>query len=145
LWQGRLWARDSNPNSTNAVLDATTGVALGSFSATVIPAFADQRGFFRTDYTLEALDVTTRTILWSFEGDGALVSAPLVVNGVVYIGSRNGELYALDPTTGTVQWSDTLPWGVSYSTEFGLAPVANMNAGGNALVVTAGNHLVCYR
>jgi len=145
FWQGRLWVRDSTPNASNVVLDATSGAALGSFSATVIPAFADQRGFFRSDYSLTALDATTRAVLWDFAGDGALVSAPLVVNGVVYIGSRLGALYALDPTNGTVRWSDTLPWGISYSTEYGLAPVANMNAGGNALVVPAGNHLVCYR
>ncbi|HTB57510.1 MAG TPA: PQQ-binding-like beta-propeller repeat protein [Polyangia bacterium] len=143
LWQGSLWARDTSLN--NLVLDATSGAELGAFSATVIPAFADQRGFFLTDGTLRALDVTTRTILWTFAGDGALGSAPLVVNGVVYVGSTSGQLYGLDPTTGTMLWSDTLPWGVSPSGEFGLAPVAGLGAGGDALVVPAGNHLVCYR
>jgi outer membrane protein assembly factor BamB len=143
LWQGAVWARDSA--SSNLVLDATSGAELGSFSATVIPAFADQRGFFLTGGTLQALEVTTRTILWSFAGDGALASAPLVVNGVVYIGSTSGQLYGLDPTTGTMLWLDTLPWGISPSGEFGLAPVAGLEAGGNALVVPAGNHLVCYR
>jgi outer membrane protein assembly factor BamB len=144
--QGRLWARDSA--MSNLVLDATTGGALGSFSATVIPAFADQRGFFLAGTTLQALDVATRTILWSFDGDGLLASAPLVVNGFVYIGSNgpdSGHLYALDPATGTVQWSDTLPVGFAGSGESGLAPVVGMGAGGNALVVPAGPYLICYR
>jgi outer membrane protein assembly factor BamB len=147
LWQGRLWTRDASPVSpNNLLLDATSGAELGSFSASVIPAFADQRGFFLTDDgTLQALDLTTSTPLWSFTGDGGLVSAPVVVNGVVYVGSSSGQLYALDPTTGTVAWSDTLPWGVSRSNESGVAPVAGLGAGGNALVVPAGNHLVGYR
>jgi outer membrane protein assembly factor BamB len=143
LWQGRLWTRDTSSN--NLVLDTTSGAELGSFSASVIPAFAGQRGFFLSGDTLQALDITTRAILWGFTGDGALASAPLVVNGVVYIGSTSGQLYGLDPATGAVLWSDTLPWGVSPSAEAGLAPVAGLGAGGNALVVPAGNHLVCYR
>jgi outer membrane protein assembly factor BamB len=143
LWQGSLWARDTA--SSNLVLDATSGAELGLFSATVIPAFAGQRGFFLNHSTLQALDVGTRALLWTFTGDGALTSAPLVVNEVVYIGSTNGQLYALDPATGTILWSDTLPDGVFPTGEFGLAPVPSMNAGGNALVVPAGSHLVCYR
>jgi outer membrane protein assembly factor BamB len=144
--QARLWARDRG--MSNLVLDATTGAELGSFSASVIPAFADQRGFFLAGTTLQALDVSTRTILWSFDGDGLLASAPLVVNGFVYIGSNSAttsHLYALDPATGTMQWSDTLPAGLAGSGEFGLAPVVAMGAGGNALVVPAGPYLVCYR
>jgi outer membrane protein assembly factor BamB len=143
LWQGQLWARDKDSND-NLVLDATSGAELGPFDATVIPAFADQRGFFLTGGALQALDVTTGTTLWSFAGDGALASAPLVVNGVVYVGSTNGQLYALDPATGTMLWSDTLPWGISWSGEAGFTPVAGLQAGGNALLVPAGNHLVCY-
>ncbi|HTB57511.1 MAG TPA: PQQ-binding-like beta-propeller repeat protein [Polyangia bacterium] len=144
LSQGQLWARDTQLNN-NLILDATSGAELGSFSATVIPAFADQRGFFLAAGVLQALDVTTGTALWSFAGDGALASAPLVVNGVVYIGSTNGQLYALDPTTGTMLWSDTLPWGISPTFEVGFTPLAGLQAGGNALLVPAGNHLVCYR
>jgi len=140
LWQGRLWTTDWVSN--NLVLDTTNGAELGSFTANSIPVFADQRGFILTNNTLQALDVTTRTILWTFDGDGALASA-LVVNGIVYAGSGNGELYAVDPTTGTMKWSGALPWGAPLPGESALA--LSMSAGGNGLVVTAGNHLVCYR
>jgi outer membrane protein assembly factor BamB len=145
LFRGQLWLRDFIGG--NLVLDAASGMELGSFSATAIPAFAGQTGFFLLDTGgLQALDTVTRTILWTFPADGALVSAPLVVNGTVYVGSSNGALYGLDPATGATRWSDTLPWAVSGSGESGLGqPTAAMGAGGGALLVPAGTHLVCYR
>jgi outer membrane protein assembly factor BamB len=38
-------------------------------------------------------------------------SSPAVVNGVVYIGSDNGVLYALNASTGAKLWSYTIPFG----------------------------------
>jgi outer membrane protein assembly factor BamB len=46
--------------------------------------------------------------VWSFAGDGALVTAPLVVNNYVFIGSSNGNLYALDGTSGAQLWTKNL-------------------------------------
>jgi outer membrane protein assembly factor BamB len=144
LFQGQLWARDLPTG--NLVLDATNGMEVAPFSATFIPAFSGHAGFFLVETGLQALDTATRTVLWTFAGDGALDSAPLVVNGTVYVGSSNGALYGLDPTTGATRWSDTLPWAVTAGGESGLVqPTAGMGAGNNALVVPAGTHLVCYR
>jgi eukaryotic-like serine/threonine-protein kinase len=36
---------------------------------------------------------------------GAISSSPAVVNGVVYIGSWDGNVYALDARTGTKLWN----------------------------------------
>jgi outer membrane protein assembly factor BamB len=144
LYQGRLWARDVP--SGNLVLDSASGDTVAAFSATAIPAFAGTRGFFLVSGTLQALDVGTRSVLWSFAGDGMLASPPLVVNGRLYIGSSAGQLYALDPATGAQTWSDTVGWGVSGSDEFNVSgPLAGMGAGGDSLLVPAGTHLVCYR
>lgn len=44
--------------------------------------------------------------IWSepFQTKGKIVSSPTVVNGVVYIGSFDKKLYALDAATGTLKW-----------------------------------------
>jgi outer membrane protein assembly factor BamB len=143
LYQGSLWARDTPEG--NLVLDANTGNTIAAFSASAIPAFAGTRGFSLVGGALQALDISTRAVLWTFS-PGALVSAPLVVNNRVYVGSSAGQLYAVDPATGMAVWMVTLPWGISATNEFGLGqPVTGMGAGGDALIVPAGNHLVCYR
>lgn len=43
--------------------------------------------------------------LWQFETSGAIESSTTVADGVVYFGSRDGHLYAVDATTGQQQWS----------------------------------------
>jgi outer membrane protein assembly factor BamB len=42
---------------------------------------------------------------WSFETEGEIHSSPTVVNSVVYFGSRDGKLYALDAETGAKKWT----------------------------------------
>ncbi len=42
--------------------------------------------------------------LWKFDTGGAASRSPIMVDGVVYGGSENGSLYALDATTGAELW-----------------------------------------
>jgi eukaryotic-like serine/threonine-protein kinase len=44
------------------------------------------------------------TLKWSFATDDAIASSPVVLDGTVYIGSRDYNLYAIDAETGTEQW-----------------------------------------
>lgn len=45
------------------------------------------------------------TRAWRFSpGSGGFLSSPVVYNGVIYIGAKNGYFYALSETTGTVVW-----------------------------------------
>lgn len=41
---------------------------------------------------------------WRFQTDGPVRSTPVVAAGVVYVGSSDGHLYALDRTTGAERW-----------------------------------------
>ena len=43
-------------------------------------------------------------LLWVFTSDGTIESSPAVVEGVVYIGSCDGYLYALDARIGRLKW-----------------------------------------
>ena len=102
VFSGRLYYRDFV--SQNLILDSATGNSLGTFRASVAPAFNGSTGYFLNGVTLEAHDVTSGALLWSFAGDGSLTSAPIVDNGYIYIGSMSGNLYALD-VTGSNVWT----------------------------------------
>jgi outer membrane protein assembly factor BamB len=52
------------------------------------------------------------SLLWTFTTGGPVYSSPSVVDGVVYVGSVDRNLYALNKTTGTLLWKyDTLERG----------------------------------
>ena len=42
--------------------------------------------------------------LWSFAADGWVSAAPAIADGVVYVGSDDHQVYALDAATGTELW-----------------------------------------
>ena len=48
---------------------------------------------------------TDDTFMWRFETGGWVVNAPAVANGVVYAGSDDHFIYALDAATGQMLWS----------------------------------------
>lgn len=41
---------------------------------------------------------------WSFKTDGKIFSSPIVHDGIVYIGSEDGNLYAINEKTGKIHW-----------------------------------------
>jgi outer membrane protein assembly factor BamB len=45
------------------------------------------------------------TLAWHFSpATSGFLSSPVVYNGVIYIGAKNGYFYALNETTGAVIW-----------------------------------------
>jgi outer membrane protein assembly factor BamB len=53
-----------------------------------------------------ALDAKTGALLWKLHPPGCcVISSPAVANGVVYVGSDDGNLYALNARTGVKLWS----------------------------------------
>ena len=53
-------------------------------------------------------------IKWKFHTGGRVISSPAVVNGVAYAGSTDGNLYAIDASTGALKWKfETKSWEVS--------------------------------
>jgi eukaryotic-like serine/threonine-protein kinase len=43
-------------------------------------------------------------VKWKFHTGGGVISSPAVVNGVAYIGSTDGNLYAVDAGCGALKW-----------------------------------------
>jgi outer membrane protein assembly factor BamB len=144
LYDSRVWARDHFAGM-NVMLDIATGAELGEFAGGPIPAFHDRRGFFLVGGTLQARDVDSGEIKWSFIGDGTLVTAPIVANGVVYVGGSSGNVYAVDETMGAMLWSNTVGVEIPAPTEFTPHPLNGLAVGSDSLLVPANHRLVCYQ
>jgi outer membrane protein assembly factor BamB len=116
------------------------------------PAFSGDKGFFLngphsfgTFGVLEARDVNTNNVLWTFSGDGFLQSAVLVVNNYVYVGSSQGNLYAVDAATGQQVWVTTAGTSIPLVDEQNVSqPLTSFAAGEGMLVVPTSTTLVAY-
>jgi outer membrane protein assembly factor BamB len=58
---------------------------------------------------------TLSGVQWTFKTGGPIVSSPAIANGVVFIGSSDGGLYAIDQTTGKQKWKVTITDPISSS------------------------------
>lgn len=122
-------------------VNATTGAQLGTFTADVVPAVNATTGFFLQSHTLNAKSLTNYTDVWSFAGDGGLVTSPIVVGSAVIIGSSSGAVYALDATSGSQLWSANAGGAISAGN---TNVISGLAAGNGLLVVPAGNMLTAY-
>jgi outer membrane protein assembly factor BamB len=144
LANGNLYVRDTVSTPAGYVFNAASGAALGRYDALTIPAIGAQTGYFlQTGKTLRAVSLADlTTVAWSFTGDGNLSSAPLVVNNLVFVGSSQGKLYALDTATGNIAWQTSVqsmysPNSVNMDTAIG--------AGDNMLVVPTSSKLYGFK
>ncbi len=46
-----------------------------------------------------------KDLKWKFTTGGSVASSPSVVNGVLYVGSNDNNVYAIDSSTGDFKWS----------------------------------------
>jgi outer membrane protein assembly factor BamB len=58
----------------------------------------------RTGSTLGHGIIGQPQVAWTFKTDGSAYRSPAVVAGIAYLGSADGNLYALDVDTGAEQW-----------------------------------------
>ena len=136
----RVYSRDFFGNE---ILDASTGSLLGTFQAGPAPAFAGKIGLFLNGSTLQA--TSGRRTLWTFSGDGGLVTAPIVVGSTAFVGSSSGMLYGLDLRRGLLVWSANVGAGIPGPDEQNVSqPLTGLGAGQGLLVVPAGNRLAAY-
>jgi outer membrane protein assembly factor BamB len=135
LYNNQLYTRDFNGD---LILKASNGNLAGTYSATQPPAFSGKMGYFLNGSTLSAETLSNHSVVWTFSGDGALVTAPIVDGSYVYIGSSQGNLYALDASTGSQAWSTKV------GAPMGQSEFASLSAGGQVVAVPAGNQLKIY-
>ena len=139
---GLVYARYMDGNTF--IANASTGEDAGSLSSQRALAVTDTKAIGLYSATLTATSIATGTQAWSFTGDGNLVSAPIVVNGSVFVGSSSGKVYAVDVVTGAQQWfGTTAPMSAPDQWNGGL--LAGPAAGEGLLVVTGGNTVAAWR
>jgi len=144
---GLLYVRDEI-SAVAQILDAATGAQIGTFNAafpTPIPAFSTQTGFFQSTGTLQGIDLSSHSVLWSFVGDGNLVSAPIVIDQFVIVGSSSGNVYAVDAATGSQVWSKNAGASIEGPDEHNVSqPLTGFGAGEGYLIVPAGSKLTAW-
>jgi outer membrane protein assembly factor BamB len=148
LYNGRLYVRDFQ----DRVFDSQTGTILSNFNAKNTPAFSGNLGFFLngphsygSSGILEAHDVNTSALVWSFSGDGFLQSAVLVVNNYVFVGSSQGRLYAVDANTGQQVWMANTGSSIPYVDEQNVSqPLTSFAAAEGLLVIPTSTTLIAY-
>ncbi len=100
-------------NTYYAHVSATaTATAAANAYATAVTAHGIMFGFdaqhTRTnpyEIILSADNVARLIQAWTALTGGSITSSPAVANGVVYVGSSDGKLYAFDAATGTQKWA----------------------------------------
>ena len=142
LFGGTLFGSD--PMGSLA-LDVRSGATIGTFAADLPPAFEGTLGFTIAGGALRALDATLTTVRWTFPGDGRLSTAPLVAGGYVFVGSTEGNIFAVDESTGREAWSDNVSFPLTLREGFTSSPYATPAVGDGVLAVPAQAELIVYR
>lgn len=142
---GVLYAPTGPSADSGLQFNAETGAGLGSYTADNPPAIGAQTGYFLQSGTLQAIDLSSNAVIWTFTGDGGLTTSPIIVNNYVFIGSSTGNLYSLDAATGAVVWQQNVGAAIpATGVPDGLNPVTGLSAGDGLLVVPAGTKVVAY-
>ncbi|GAC1347784.1 MAG: hypothetical protein NVSMB27_13960 [Ktedonobacteraceae bacterium] len=108
-----------------AITQSQTKVTYDSFVATngIMFGFDVQHTRLNPyEHLLNPTTVVGLTQKWVYATGGAIFSSPAVVGGVVYTGSNDGNLYALDATSGAKKWA--------YQTEGGYVDSSPAVVGG---------------
>lgn len=100
---GAVYAPTLLHNYDGNVLDAASGAATGTYTSDLPPAVSGGQRYVMRNATLFA-ENAAGTVLWSFAGDGSLVTSAIVVNKIVFVGSAQGKVYGLDAATGQLLW-----------------------------------------
>lgn len=145
FYDGKIYSRGYYPSPDGFVLDAATGSYLGGFYTQTTPTFYEGNAFMLYNYALRRMDANTLAELWT-RAVGHLVTPPIIVNGVLYVGASDGILYAVDPFSGETLWSDNVGASINAPDEHNVSsPVAAIGAGEGIIVVPASNRLVAYQ
>jgi outer membrane protein assembly factor BamB len=118
-----------------ALLMLTTfGPATGSQPDTAMfRADAAHSGIYASDAP------TLNTVKWRFQTRGAIISSPTVLNGVVYFGSGDGNVYAVEASDGSLLWAFSTKGPVNSSPAIGDGSVFIASLDGNVYALDPSN------
>lgn len=140
---GKLFVRD--PGISFDIFNSADGAITGSFHADPAPAIGQSSGFFVFNSILSAIDLASNSTQWTFAGDNALTSAPIVVDQTVIVGSGSGYLYGFDTQSGNLTWqvnAGSATLGPDQQNDG--VPLPGMAVADGVLAVPAGTNLLTY-
>jgi len=84
-------------------------IFLGATGASAQTSGGTQYAMFQTSGTHCGVYAASKytsfgSVKWKFKSNGKIYSSPAVINGVAYVGSEDGYLYAIDIKTGKSAW-----------------------------------------
>ncbi|MGA2906050.1 MAG: PQQ-binding-like beta-propeller repeat protein [Candidatus Korobacteraceae bacterium] len=130
-----LWAFDAGTGGLRWEYDLSSPEPIDVPS----PAVANSVVYLAFADTLYALRVSDGSRIWQYSTGTSIASAPVVANGVVYVGAD--QTYALDAATGALRWQSP-----SVGTEYAAANGVLYVAGGSALyALDAGSGAVLWQ
>ncbi len=121
------------------------GAIVGDFAPTGRPAVAGGTAYFVSSGVLRAVNIASNATLWTYAADPTLSTAPLVIDGMVAVGSSSGAVYLIDATTGNSVWNGQAAAGVSPTQEGQANVPTGLGAGGGYLLVPGGNTLTGWK
>jgi outer membrane protein assembly factor BamB len=147
IYAGRIYVEEQNAG--NRSFDRETGQpAVTGFSSEKPPTFDGGLGFYLTGSTLMGEELSSNRIVWTFTGDGQLITAPILVNGYVYVGSKTGNLFAVEEATGRQAWAANAGAAMTYMSDWQTStrdqPMTGLAAADGLLVAPASNRLVAF-
>jgi outer membrane protein assembly factor BamB len=85
-------------------------------------------------------------MVWKYSTNGEIASSPGIADGVVYVGSGDDNLYAMDALTGTVVWNYTTNGDIASSPAIadGIVYVGSYDGEFYALNAITGTYLWSY-
>lgn len=140
------WINRSLPSAAACAL-ALTGVGLTASAANLngYPAYLGgpaHTSYVRAATTITVANAGTVHSLWKWTPPAGFNASPTVKNGIIYLGSENGDFYAINALTGAIKWTKKLS--VSNCSSSGIvstAALANDPVSGTLTVyVGAANH-----
>jgi outer membrane protein assembly factor BamB len=69
------------------------------------PLIESQTAFVPEGQVLHAVALNNKSDKWTFEAVGALRASPILYDDLIYIGSEDKRVYAIDKYTGNLEWS----------------------------------------
>ncbi len=145
---GNVFTRDYFGNLILNALTGTLQSTYGNTSTRAAPAVDATSVYSLTPPTLYAQSLNGGQTRWTFNGDGNLTSAPIVIRTptreVLVEGSSSGMLYALDAATGAQLWSTNVGGSIPAPDEHNAGNLTGLAAGNGLLVVPNGFSVSAY-